>query len=305
MEHFRLKVFRTVADTLNFRQAAEALCLTQPAITLQIKALEEELGVSLFDRTGKKVSLTEAGRILVRHAKKVEALTAVARQQLAALVGEVEGNLSAGASTTIARYLLPKLIGEFQKANPRIRLSLLGANTEKIVQGVPDGTLAIGLIEGPSLHREAGEEPFVRDEIVLVVPSKHEWAGQQIEAKDLYKVPLILREIGSGTRRVVAAVLKSAGIQMKHARVVMELDSTEAIKSAIEAGLGVGFPSRRSIPRERQLYSLHEVRITGLLMQRRFALIYPAGPAPRGVSGEFLRFLREKRDQAHLPKHDR
>jgi len=139
MENFRLKVFRTVADNLNFRQAAEALYLTQPAVTLQIKALEEELGVPLFDRTENRVALTEAGRILLKHTKKVEALTAVARQELARLVGEEEGDLSAGASTTIAQYLLPKLIGEFRKSNPKIRLALVGANTEKIVRGILDG----------------------------------------------------------------------------------------------------------------------------------------------------------------------
>src|SRR6266404_725975 len=259
MENFRLKVFRTVADTLNFRQAAEALYLTQPAVTLQIKALEEELGVPLFDRTENRVALTEAGRILLTHAKKVEALTAVARQELARLVGEEEGDLSAGASTTIAQYLLPKLIGEFQRSNPKIRLSLLSANTEKIVVGVLDGTLAIGLIEGPSLHRDLGEESFVADEIVVVVPSKHEWVGHQVEVQQLCKAPLILREKGSGTRRVVEAALKAAGIQMKHTRIIMELDSTEAIKSAVEAGLGVGFVSRRAIQKEVKLDTLREL----------------------------------------------
>jgi DNA-binding transcriptional LysR family regulator len=297
MENFRLKVFRKVADNLNFRQAAEALYLTQPAITLQIKALEEELGLPLFDRTERRVALTEAGRILLKHAKKVEALTAIARQELARLVGEEEGDLSAGASTTIAQYLLSRLIGEFQISNPKIRLSLVGANTEKIVGGVRNGTVAIGLIEGPSLHRDVGEEPFVTDEIVVVVPPKHEWVGQQIDAQQLCKVPLILREKGSGTRRVVEAALKAAGVQMKHTRVVMELDSTEAIKSAVEAGLGIGFVPRRAIQKELKLDTLREAHITKLGIQRMFEIIYPRGPEPRGVAGVFLRFLREKRDR--------
>jgi DNA-binding transcriptional LysR family regulator len=302
MENFRLKVFRTVADNLNFRQAAEALYLTQPAVTLQIKALEEELGVPLFDRTENRVALTEAGRILLKHAKKMEALTARARQELARLVGEEEGDLSAGASTTIAQYLLPRLIGEFRRSNPKIRLSLLGANSEKIVLGILDGTLAIGLIEGPSLHRDLGEEPFVADEIVVVVPSKHDWVGQRVETQQLLKAPLILREKGSGTRRVVEAALKAAGIPMKHTHVIMELDSTEAIKSAVEAGLGVGFVSRRAIQKELELDTLREVHIAKLSMQRIFSIIYPRGPEPRGPAGVFLRFLREKRDRAPGPK---
>jgi DNA-binding transcriptional LysR family regulator len=221
---------------------------------------------------------------------------------LARLVGEEEGDLSAGASTTISQYLLPKLIGEFRITNPKIRLLLLGVNTEKIVRGVLDGTLAIGLIEGPSLHRDLGEEPFVADEIVVVVSSNHEWVGQQIEAQQLLKAPLILREKGSGTRRVVEAVLKGAGIQMKHAEVGMELDSTEAIKSAVEAGLGVGFVSRRAIQKEIKLDTLREVHITKLRFQRTFSIIYPRGPEPRGAAGVFLRFLREKRDQAPSQK---
>src|SRR5260370_24933655 len=302
MENFRLKVFRAVAANLNFRQAAEALYLTQPAVTLQIKALEEELGVSLFDRTENRVALTEAGRILLNHAKKVEALTAAARHELAQLVGEEEGDLSAGASTTISQYLLPKLIGEFQISNPKIRLSLLGANTEKIVRGVLDETLAIGLIEGPSLHRDLGEEPFVADEIVVVVPSKHEWVGQQIDVQQLSNAPLILREKGSGTRRVVEAALKAAGIQMKHARIAMELDSTEAIKSAVEAGLGVGFVSCRAIRKELKLDTLREVPISKLDIQRVFSIIYPRGPEPRGAAGVCLRFLREKHDHAAIKR---
>jgi DNA-binding transcriptional LysR family regulator len=253
--------------------------------------------VPLFDRTENRVALTEAGRILLKHAKKVEALTAAARHELARLVGEEEGDLSAGASTTISQYLLPRLIGEFQILNPKIRLSLLGANTEKIVSGVLDGTLAIGLIEGPSLHRDLGEEPFVADEIVVIVPSKHEWVGHQVEAQQLLKAPLILREKGSGTRRVVEAALKAAGIQMKHTRVIMELDSTEAIKSAVEAGLGVGFVSRRAIQKELKLDTLREAHITKLSIQRTFAIIYPRGPEPSGAAGAFLRFLREKRDR--------
>src|SRR5260370_35161663 len=173
MENFRLKVFRTVADNLNFRQAAEALYLTQPAVPLQIKALEEERGVPLFDRTENRVALTEAGQILLKHAKKVEALTAAARHELAQLVGEEEGDLSAGASTTISQYLLPKLIGEIQISNPKIRLARLAANTEKIVSGVLDGTLAIGLMEGPSLPRDLGDGPLVAMEFMVMLPPKH------------------------------------------------------------------------------------------------------------------------------------
>jgi DNA-binding transcriptional LysR family regulator len=129
----------------------------------------------------------------------------------------------------------------------------------------------------------------VADEIVVVVPSTHEWVGQQVEVQQLYKAPLILREKGSGTRRVVEAALKTAGIQMKHTRVVMELDSTEAIKSAVEAGLGVGFVSRRAIKKEEKLDTLREAHIAKLGILRTFAIIYPRGPEQLyTASGGFL-----------------
>src|SRR5258708_6181879 len=179
MENFRLKVFRTVADNLNFRQAAEALYLTQPAVTLQIKALEEELGVPLFDRTENRVALTEAGQILLKHAKNVEALTAAARRELSQLVCDSDGDLSARASA-----------------------------------------------------------------------------------------PLIVRGRGAGDRRVGEAAQKAAGIQMKHTRTGMELDSTEAITSAVEAGLGVGLVSRRAIQKERKRDPLREAHIPKLRMHR-------------------------------------
>ena len=152
-----------------------------------------------------------------------------------------------------------------------------------------------------SLHRDVGDEPFVADEIVVVVPSKHEWVGQQVEVQQLCKAPLILREKGSGTRRVVEAALRAAGIQMKHTRVIMELDSTEAIKSAVEAGLGVGFVSRRAIQKEVKLDTLREAHTYQIWHSTNFRDYLPHGPEPRGAAGVFLRFLREKRDRRKGP----
>jgi DNA-binding transcriptional LysR family regulator len=295
MENFRLKVFRTVAEKLNFRQAAEALYLTQPAITLQIKALEEELGVQLFNRSGNRIALTDAGKILFTHARRMAALVMAAQAEMGRFKGEERGELRIGASTTIAQYVLPRLLGDFQLAQPGIRLSVLGANTAVIVSGVLDGSLALGLIEGPSLRRDLKIERFLADEIGVITPAHHEWGGQVISAEQVSKEKLILREDGSGTRRVVEAALRRAGVRLKRANIVMVLDSTEAIKSAVETGLGIGFVARRAIQKELKLGTLNELTVQGMKIERHFSIVLPRGPEPAGPAGAFLLFLRAVR----------
>ena len=277
------------------------LYLTQPAVTLQIQALEEELGISLFDRGGNKIVLSEAGRILLRYARKMATIAATAERELALLKGEESGELRIGASTTIAQYLLSKLIGDFTNMYPAIHLAVLGANTAKVVAGVLDKSISLGLVEGPSLRRDLKTEPFLADEIAVIIPVHHEWAGQTISAKQLAKSRLILREEGSGTRRVVEAALRRAGVRVTQANLAMELDSTEAIKSAVEAGLGLGFVPCRAIQKEIKLSTLAELAVQGLKIERHFSILTPQGPAPIGPAGAFLRFLRSVRD---LPKTD-
>jgi DNA-binding transcriptional LysR family regulator len=154
LENFRVVVFRAVAERLSFRKAAEELYLTQPAVSLQIKALEEDLGVQLFDRSGAHITLTAAGGILLDYAKQVNALLVEAEHEIAALSGEHAGQLALGASTTIAQYVLPRLLGEFCKEHPRVRATLISGNTENIVEAVAKQTIALGCIEGPSRSRE-------------------------------------------------------------------------------------------------------------------------------------------------------
>ena len=170
LENFRLKVFRTVAEHLSFRRAAEQLFLTQPAVTLQIKALEDDLGVRLFDRTAGRVSLTPRGVVLLRHAQRILQNISEAERELAAGAGQSSGELALGVSTTIAQYLLPQLISAFLAEHPRVQLSLHSGNTEETVELLLQEKASIGLIEGPSRHREVRTEPFMEDEMVLIVP---------------------------------------------------------------------------------------------------------------------------------------
>jgi len=296
MENFRLKVFRTVAEQLSFRQAAEVLHLTQPAVTQQIKTLESEVGFPLFDRSGDTIQLSTAGKALLPYAHKMASLAAEAERELSLLRGEEQGELKIGASTTIAQYLLPKLIGEFSRLNPGIRFSVVGANTAQIVSRLLDRSIALGLVEGPSLRRDLKVERFLADEIAVVVPANHEWIGHSISPEQLATAKLIMREQGSGTRRVVEAALRQVGVHITEQNLAMELDSTEAIKSAVEAGLGIGFVARRALHKEFKLGTLVELTVKRLAIERQFTILRLRGPEPTGPDGKFLFFLRSVRD---------
>jgi DNA-binding transcriptional LysR family regulator len=293
LENFRVVVFRAVAEQLSFRKAAEELYLTQPAVSLQIKALEEDLGVQLFDRTGTHIKLTAAGRILLDSADQVKSLFIQTEREIAALSGEHAGELALGASTTIAQYVLPRLLGEFSRQHPRVHLTLISGNTEHIVEAVAKQKIALGLIEGPARSRDVKTESFLKDELVLIVSAAHEWAERNsVTASELTEASLLMRERGSGTRDVLETALERQGVKRSSLRVLMELDSTEAIKSAVEAGLGIGFVSRWAIAKDLRLNnSFKIVDVAGLKIGRDFLAVYPSGPEAPGLAIEFRRFL--------------
>ena len=293
LENFRVVVFRAVAEQSSFRKAAEELYLTQPAVSLQIKALEEDLGVQLFDRTGAHITLTAADSVLLGYAQQVNALLAQTEHDIAALSGEHAGQLALGASTTIAQYVLPRLLGEFCREHPRVHPTLISGNTEHIVDAVEKQKIALGFIEGPARSRDVKTEAFLEDELVLIVSTAHEWAERKaVSCSELAAIPLLMRERGSGTRHVIEMALERLGVKRSSLHIVMELDSTEAIKSAVEAGLGIGFVSRWAIAKDLGLdHSFKIVEVEGLRIKRDFLVAYASGPEPLGLAIEFRRFL--------------
>jgi LysR family transcriptional regulator, transcriptional activator of the cysJI operon len=307
LENARLVVFRAVAQQLSFRKAAEELYLTQPAVSLQVKALEEDLGVQLFDRTGSRVALTAAGTLLLGYAQRVSALLAQAEQEMAAIGGELSGQLALGASTTIAQYVLPRLLGEFLSEHPRVQPSLVSGNTERIVDAVVHREIALGFIEGPSRSKDVREEAFLADEIVLIVPAAHEWAERErIATSELQTALVLMRERGSGTRRVVEMALEGHGVKPASLHVAMELDSTEAIKSAVEAGLGVGFISKWAIAKDaRAGVSFRIVEVDDLRIKRELLMVFAPGLEPQGAVQEFRRFLIGRRSIAYSAERDK
>jgi LysR family transcriptional regulator, transcriptional activator of the cysJI operon len=301
LENFRLKVFRAVAEHLNFRKAAGQLFLTQPAVTLQIKALESDLGVRVFDRAGGKITLTRQGTVLLQYASKLANLASEAERQLGCSEGSVSGELALGASTTIAQYVLPRLLGAFQNEYPKIQFSLHSGNTSEVVRWLLEGKVALGLIEGPARERGVRTEPFMEDELILIMPPSFD--SNRLTPAQLLATILLMREQGSGSRRVVEMALEKADLKLKAFKKVMELDSTEAIKSAVEAGLGVGFVSRWAIAKELELGTLKVAEVSGVRATRHFSLISRTGPEPRGPAGALRTFaLGRARLLSRLPR---
>ena len=293
LENFRLRVFREVAQGGSFRRAAEVLYISQPAVTQQIKALEEELGHRLLDRGGGRVRPTAAGLLLLRHAVSSELILVKALEDLAALGGEVRGSLALAASTTIAQYILPRLLASFGRQHPGAALHLESANTEQVVRRVADGEVALGLVEGPAHRADLLVERWIDDELVLVVPGTHPWAGRQIAPEQLRGAPLLLREQGSGTRAVLEAALRDAGLPVDTLRIAMQLGSTEALLACVEAGLGVGFASRFALRRQRKLRTLAIVPIAAMHVGRTLSLVRQRGPKISDLAEIFRQFLEE------------
>ncbi|WP_263367340.1 LysR substrate-binding domain-containing protein [Edaphobacter bradus] len=291
IDNFRIRVFRAVAHHLNFSRAAEELLLTQPAVTQQIKALEDEFGVPLFDRGGGRISLTPGGAALLPFADRMKALSEEAVAAVADANGQQAGELTLGASQTIGQYLLPNLVAGFLRANPRVHVTARSGNTDAMLEALVSREIQLALIEGPEHRKDVHIEPFMEDHMVLVVPAGHEWADHAIELAELKEQPLLMREFGSGSRRVVEHALAAAGLKGKDLKISMELDSTEGLLSAVEAGLGITFVSRWAVRNQLSLGTLKLARVRGLKLSRRFSMAYPAGPEPAGNVGSFRGFL--------------
>lgn len=291
IENFRLIVFRTVAKHLSFSKAARELLLTQPAITQQIKALEEQFGHPLFHRGGGRISLTPGGAALLPFAERVRLLSDEASAAVAKAYGHEAGELNIGASQTIAQYLLPTFIAAFLQRSPQVRVTARSGNSDEMLSALISGEIQLALLEGPEQRSDIHIEPFMEDHMVLVVPASHEWAGQKIRLGDFKSQPLLTREFGSGSRRVVEQALADAGLTARELNVSMVFDSTEGLLNAVEAGLGVTFVSRWAVRNQLALGTLKLAHVQGLALSRRFSLAYPAGPDPIGSVAAFRTLL--------------
>jgi DNA-binding transcriptional LysR family regulator len=288
LENYRVQVFRAVAEHGSFRRAAEQLHISQPSVSQHVQLLEEELGVRLLDRGANGIQMTAAGELLLSFAKRSAKMSQQVLATLATLEGQPGGELKLAASTTVAQYVLPRMLGGFLKGIPRVQLTVKSGNTEQVTQWVVEGEADLGLIEGPPANKTVAVEPFLDDRLLLIVPRRHEFAEQlRISIEDLAAAPLLMREPGSGTRKVTELALKRAGLRLKQLKIAMELDSTEAIVAGVEAGLGVGFVSEWAIRKELRLGTLKTAEVAGLQIRRSFSLIRRVGPVAGGPVAAF------------------
>lgn len=271
----RLQVFYTVAKQLSFTKAAEQLFMTQPAVTFQVKQLEEQFNTRLFERSHGRIALTPAGRLVMDYAERVLTLTEEMDTRVADLTGTVGGPLLLGASTTIAEYILPKILGEFKAEHPEVQTHMTVANSETIVNRVADHALDVGLIESPSYLPTLQNEVCCEDELLVICAPGHALARRRsVRAKELAALPWVRREAGSGTREFTDNYLQECGVGPDDINVIMELGSPEAMKGVVETGIAIAVVSRATIAKELTLGSLVAVPLAPRLM-RALTLVHP------------------------------
>jgi len=268
----QLQIFCAVAEKRGFSLAAESLGLTQPTVSFQIAALEDELGIKLFDRGGRTTQLTKSGEVLYRYAREILALSDEAVQSIHSLKGLLWGEVTLGASTIPGEYILPRVLQKFREAHPGIALAVEIGDTAGIVRRVLDNEVDLGVVGAGEKNEKLVFTRFVRDRLVVIAPARSEWAADdRVTAEQLGKMPFIMRESGSGTRAVMERRLKELGIEGLN--VVMTFGSTEAVKRAVESGGGVSIVSERAVRNEVQLGLLRTMEIEGVELGRDFFIV--------------------------------
>jgi len=290
----RLQVFHAVAKHLSFTKAAEALFMTQPAVTFQIKQLEEHFNTRLFERGHGRIALTPAGGVVLEYAERILALSAELDTRLKEMTGEVAGLLMIGASTTIAEFLLPRVLGEFKSKYPKVLPRLIVANSESVENRVAEHTLDIGFIEAPSHLATVATDVVCDDELQVVCAPSHPLGRyKSVQAKQLLQYPFISRESGSGTREVTDRYLEKSGVQPDSLSVVMELGSPEALKGLVATGLGFSILSRVAVANELALGRLICVPLAPRL-QRQLSVVYPKEKFRSQLVNTFVDYAKQR-----------
>jgi DNA-binding transcriptional LysR family regulator len=294
MDDHKLKVFCTVAETRSFSKASEIIRLTQPAVSLQIQALEEAYGTKLFNRSGCVITLTKAGELLYKYAKEINALYMAAEKELGDFTGIVKGVVTIGASSTIGNYVLPAVIAEFKRKYPKVTIHLITGNTRTIIEYLNSGSIDIALVEGEIKKQKLIVEKLIPDEMVLIMPSMHPWTKRSnISIFELTKETFISREEGSGTRQMIEKYFAKHGLSPQNIKIGFIMGSTEAIKSAVEEGLGVSIVSRWAAKKECKYGSLKTLTFKEDRFLRDFSLVQRKAKDSSYTLDKFIGFLKK------------
>lgn len=290
----KLEAFIKVYETQSFSKASKLLHLAQPTITLQIKDLEEFWGVKLFERHTRKVRPSKAGKIVYIYGKQITRLLKEMGKELELIKNEKRGIIEIGGSTIPGQYILPKLIKKFKEKNPHISLFLKVGDSKEVAERVLSGDFDIGMIGAIFKNKELVHIPCYEDEIVLIGPSN--FSKTEIELEEIYSLPLIKREEGSGTWKKVIEILQKKRIDIEKLNIVGEMGSTEAVKEAVKEGLGYGFISSLAIELETKLDLLKIIRIKDVLIKRKFYLVYNRLRKITPLEKEFIKFIKNISD---------
>ena len=301
MSDRRLQVFFTVARLLSFTRAAEVLHMTQPAVTFQVRQLEEQFDTRLFDRNHNRVTLTEAGRLVFRYAERIFETYTEMEAAMRELKGAVGGAVVLGASTTVAEYLLPTLLGAFLRSHPEVGISLRVGNSEAVVAMVEESEIDLGVVEAPVSNRNLIVQPCLIDHLRLIVPPDHRLATRRkVTLRDFLDEPFVCREEGSGTREVIMEYLTRQGCTRNRLNLCMELGSPEAIKGAVAAGMGISMLSESVIAKEVTLGQLVAIPLDPPL-ERPISLVHARQKFRVPTLEVLLRFIREYCTQDEPP----
>ena len=288
----QLKAFIEVVEKGSFSEAAKHLGVSQPAVTMQVQALESDIGATLLERRYRRIDLTEAGQVLLPHARRVLEELDGARGEIDNLGNVVTGRLTVAASTTPGQYVLPKLLGGFLAEYPEVGVGIVIGDTSDVVERVESGAAQLGMVGAKTRGADALFEEWGKDELVVIChPENLLRSASGLLMSSIVEQPFIMREPGSGTRQVMEATLRSEGIDPGDLRVVVELGSSEAVVRAVEGGLGIGVVSRWVAEKALQLRTVADVRVGGFPIARPFYLVMPRTTPSRAVSA-FLEYLR-------------
>ena len=299
----RLQVFHTVARQLSFTKAAEQLFMTQPAVTFQVKQLEEHFNARLFERSHGKIALTPAGALVLDYAERILGLSAELDKRVAELTGAISGPLLLGCSMTIAEFILPRVLGEFKARHPQVQAHMTVANSETIENRVADFTIDLGLIESPSHLPGLHTEVCCDDELLMICAPGYKLAGlKAVTAAQIADEPYISRESGSGTRQFADNYFRQSGVAPEDLNIVMELGSPEAIKGVVETGIGVAIMSSATVVKELRLGSLVALPLKPRLM-RTLSLVYPREKFRSRLLSTFVEFATAKMREMAVKQH--
>jgi LysR family transcriptional regulator, transcriptional activator of the cysJI operon len=293
MDTRQLAAFCAVVERKSFSQAAERLGVTQPAVSLQIRSLEQRLGRQLLDRSGRRVEPTEAGRRLYASAQRVLAAEEHLLEDLDADdEGAITGTLELGASTGPGGTVVPLLLCEFQEQHPDVRVRLTVSDTQTVVDRVAERELELGIVGAGRRHRGVAFEPFFRDEVVLACSADHRFAGKTVSLDDLKGEKLIVMQEGAGVRQGIEDELRKAGMRLRDLDVRLELGLQESVRSAVLAGHGIAFISRLAIEADLAAGRITTARVRGLDPVREIFLARATGRSETRAARAFVAFAQ-------------